>query len=77
MLFEYRTAWPFLKKDGLFLSHDIARNSAFFDFATEVGKRWDDWRVYEVLGGFRIGSPRVSSAGCGSSHSDRRRRHAW
>jgi predicted O-methyltransferase YrrM len=54
MLFEYRTAWPFLTPGGLFLSHDIGRNAAFFDFAREVGKRWRDWRVYEVLGGFRV-----------------------
>jgi predicted O-methyltransferase YrrM len=54
MLFEYRVAWPFLKTGGLFLSHDIGRNSAFFDFASEVGKRWADWRVYGVLGGFRV-----------------------
>jgi predicted O-methyltransferase YrrM len=54
MLFEYRTAWPFLTPGGLFLSHDIGRNSAFFDFAREVGKRWRDWRAYEVLGGFRV-----------------------
>ena len=54
MLFEYRTAWPFLKTGGLVLSHDVGRNSAFFDFASEVGKRWGDWRVYEVLGGFRV-----------------------
>jgi predicted O-methyltransferase YrrM len=54
MLFEYRTAWPFLKTGGLLLSHDVGRNSAFFEFASEVGKRWGDWRVYEVLGGFRV-----------------------
>jgi predicted O-methyltransferase YrrM len=54
MLFEYRTAWPFLRTGGLLLSHDVGRNSAFFDFASEVGKRWGDWRVYEVLGGFRV-----------------------
>ena len=54
MLFEYRTAWPFLKTGGLVLSHDVGRNSAFFDFASEVGKRWGDWRVFEVLGGFRV-----------------------
>ena len=54
MLFEYRTAWPFLTPGGLLLSHDIGRNSAFFDFAREVGKCWRDWRAYEVLGGFRV-----------------------
>jgi hypothetical protein len=58
MLFEYRAAWPFLKTDGLFLSHDVGRNAAFFDFAREVGQRWGDWRVYEVLGGFRMSTAR-------------------
>jgi predicted O-methyltransferase YrrM len=61
MLFEYRTAWPFLRTNGLFLSHDVGRNTAFFDFAREVGKRWGDWRVYEVLGGFRVTDPRDQS----------------
>jgi predicted O-methyltransferase YrrM len=70
MLFEYRAAWPFLKTSGLLLSHDVGRNTAFFDFAREVGKRWSDWRVYEVLGGFRVSAARVSCASAGSARSD-------
>lgn len=70
MLFEYRAAWPFLHGDGLFLSHDVGRNTAFFDFAREVGIRWRDWRVYEVLGGFRARGVRRQSR-------DRSRRAQW
>jgi predicted O-methyltransferase YrrM len=58
MMFEYRAAWPYLTARGLLLSHDVGRHTAFFDFAREVGKRWADWRVYEVLGGFRVESAR-------------------
>lgn len=75
MLFEYRAAWPFLKTSGLLLSHDVGRNAAFFDFAREVGKGWSDWRVYDVLGGFRVGA--VSRASAGSERSDRPRRREW
>ena len=53
MIFEFRTTWPYLCPGGLFLSHDVGRNAAFFDFAKEVGMQWWDWRVYNVLGGFR------------------------
>jgi len=70
MLFEYRAAWPFLHDDGLFLSHDVGRNAAFFDFAREVGMRWRDWRVYEVLGGFRARGARGQSR-------ERSRRAQW
>lgn len=70
MLFEYRAAWPFLKTSGLLLSHDVGRNAAFFDFAREVGKGWGDWRVYEVLGGFRVGAAAVSRASAGSARND-------
>jgi hypothetical protein len=70
MLFEYRTAWPFLKTSGLLLSHDVGRNAAFFDFAREVGKRWGDWRVYEVLGGFRVSEARLSRASAETARSD-------
>lgn len=37
MIFEYRTAWPFLTKNGILLSHDIGWNSAFDDFARHMG----------------------------------------
>ena len=71
MMFEYRAAWPFLKRDGLFLSHDVGRHAAFFDFACEVGKRWSDWRVYEVLGGFRVGASNVTRGTAGVANSGR------
>jgi predicted O-methyltransferase YrrM len=76
MMFEYRAAWPYLASSGLFLSHDVGRNAAFFDFAREVGKRWADWRVYEVLGGFRVGRADVSRATVESARSDPPRRPA-
>lgn len=53
MLFEFRAAWPRLKAGGLLLSHDIGRNAAFFDFVSEAGLGWADWRCFNVLGGFR------------------------
>lgn len=53
MLFEFRAAWPRLKAGGLLLSHDIGRNAAFFDFVSEAGLGWGDWRCFNVLGGFR------------------------
>ncbi len=37
-LFEYRTAWPHIKKGGLLVSDDIFFNSAFDLFCREVGK---------------------------------------
>ena len=32
MLFEFKTAWPFIPKQGLILADDIDRNDAFDDF---------------------------------------------
>ena len=32
MLFEYQTVWPFIRKNGILLSHNISYNNAFFDF---------------------------------------------
>ncbi len=32
MMFEFETAWPYLKKDGLLLADDADWNSAFIDF---------------------------------------------
>jgi predicted O-methyltransferase YrrM len=37
MLFEFRTAWPYLRQGGVILSDDIDWNTAFADFATEIG----------------------------------------
>ena len=53
MMMEFRATWPFLKKGGIFLAHDIGRNDAFFDFCKEVGHPWWNARTYKVLGGFR------------------------
>ncbi len=36
MLFEYQTAWPHLKQNGILLSDDIDYNNAFADFTSEV-----------------------------------------
>lgn len=36
MMFEYRTAWPYLRKGGILMSDDIDANSAFSDFAGQV-----------------------------------------
>jgi hypothetical protein len=36
MLFEFNTAWPFIKKDGFLLSDDILRNNAFHHFCSQV-----------------------------------------
>lgn len=53
MMFEFRAAWPHLRGGGLFLSHDVGSNDAFFRFIGEAGLKWRDWRVFHVLGGFR------------------------
>lgn len=37
MLFEFETAWPFLKKGGFIVSDDVLTNNAFYDFHTKVG----------------------------------------
>ncbi|MFQ6054569.1 MAG: class I SAM-dependent methyltransferase [Methanosarcinales archaeon] len=36
MIWEFRTAWPYIKKSGLLLSDDIKANNAFLDFCGEV-----------------------------------------
>ena len=53
MMWEYRTAWKQLRPQGLFLSHDVGANCAFFDFMKEKGISWKDYRVFHVLGGFQ------------------------
>jgi hypothetical protein len=37
MRFEYETAWPHIRPGGLLLSDDVGWNTAFADFANEVG----------------------------------------
>lgn len=52
MMWEFRTAWEYIRSRGLFLSHDVGANEAFFDFMKEKGIPWKCYRVYHVLGGF-------------------------
>jgi len=40
MLWEYRTAYPFIRGGGLMLSHDISQNPAFRDFSKEVNSEY-------------------------------------
>jgi predicted O-methyltransferase YrrM len=39
MTFEFRTAWPYIRKGGLLLSDDTDSNRSFFDFADEVNRK--------------------------------------
>lgn len=52
MLWEFRTAWKYLRRGGLFLSHDVGASEAFFDFMEEQHIPWSSYRVFHVLGGF-------------------------
>lgn len=38
MSFEYETAWPYIRKDGFLISHDVLWNTAFLDFAERHGR---------------------------------------
>jgi hypothetical protein len=53
MMWEFRTAWKYICPNGLFLSHDVGANEAFFDFMKEKGIPWSNYRVFHVLGGFQ------------------------
>ena len=53
MRWEFRTAYKYLQPGGLFLSHDVGANDAFFDFMNDKGIAWKDYRVFHVLGGFQ------------------------
>jgi predicted O-methyltransferase YrrM len=52
MRWEFNTAWKYLRPGGLFLSHDVGANDAFFDFMSENSISWSAYRVFHVLGGF-------------------------
>ena len=39
MKWEYQTVWPYLKRGGLLISHDIDMNKAFFELCKEVNDR--------------------------------------
>ncbi len=47
MMFEYETAWPYIEKGGLLLSHDILWNKALLDFSKKVGSTF---YVYRNIG---------------------------
>lgn len=45
MLWEYRTAWPYISKQGVLCSDDVTWNTAFDEFKKEIsnqgqGRRW-------------------------------------
>jgi hypothetical protein len=43
MLWEYRTAWPFVRPGGLLLSDDVDWNDAFDTFRAETGGNPFKW----------------------------------
>jgi len=47
MTLEYETAWPYLKDDGLLLSHDVDWNNAFKDFCHRHSA---NWRIHKGIG---------------------------
>ena len=51
MHWEYKTAWEYIRKGGLLLSHDISQNSAFRDFAKYVSE--DYHYMLRNLGGIK------------------------
>ena len=53
MMWEYNTVWDLIRSGGIFLSHDVGANEAFFDFMNSKDIRWQDYRVFHVLGGFK------------------------
>jgi len=59
MTFEFETAWPYLRHDGLLLSHDADRNNAFEDFCLRHSAHY---RVHKSVG-------IASKSGTGSAKS--------
>lgn len=53
MMFEFKTIWPYLRNNGIFLAHDVGRNDALFDFCKEVRMPWTKVRTFPVLGGIK------------------------
>ena len=51
MYWEYKTAWEYLRKGGLLLSHDISQNAAFREFAKYVSENY--YYMLRNLGGIK------------------------
>lgn len=49
-MFEFTTTWNYLVQGGLLLSHDMGRNSSFYDFAKKVNCRITEF-YFTGLGG--------------------------
>lgn len=47
MTFEYETAWPYIKRDGLLLSHEVNWNDAFRDFCQRHSA---EYRIHKGVG---------------------------
>lgn len=54
MMFEFQTAWPFLKTSGILLSDDSDWNSAFLDFSQSV-------QCPTIMFNYRVGAIRKPS----------------
>jgi len=39
MMFEFKTAWPFVKKNGFLLSDDVLNNNAFHIFCSSINQK--------------------------------------
>lgn len=55
MMFEFQTAWPWIKPGGVLLSDDTDWNSAFEDFSRSVG-------ISAMMFNYRVGGLRKSCA---------------
>lgn len=53
MMFEYQTAWPSIKANGIPLLHDVRWNTAFSDFCIQVNRRPALSGQISSLGGLR------------------------
>ena len=38
MMYEFRTSWPFIKKNGILISDDVSSNDALYDFSHQVNQ---------------------------------------
>ncbi len=53
MIFEFTSAWPALKSNGMLLAHDVGRNDSLFDFCRQINYRWTKVRTFHVLAGLK------------------------